>query len=155
MANYRVDGKKIYAVITKLTDKETKEVKKYLDLGFELQLEEPKKLTKEERAEKAAANKAKREKEEKENPYSKKNVEAFLKQKGNEELLKEYNARYNEQAGTNRYRKNPTTGKVEKLDDEPKVLKNGSPKKKGFANCIGWFTDKFEWDEEAKEYKAK
>lgn len=154
MANYRVDGNKVYAVITKLTDKETKEVKKYIELGFQIVAEEPKKLTKEEKKEKAAANKAEKQKKSKENPYSKENVEKFLKQKGNEELWKEYQERYNEQAGTNRFRKNEA-GVKEKIEDEPKVLKSGKPKKKGYANCIGWFTDKFEWDEEAKEYKAK
>ena len=82
MANYRVDGNKVYAVITKLTDKETKEVKKYIELGFQIVAEEPKKLTKEEKKEKAAANKAEKQKKSKENPYSKENVEKFLKQKG-------------------------------------------------------------------------
>lgn len=154
MANYRVDGNKVYAVITKLTDKETKEVKKYIELGFQIVAEEPKKLTKEEKAEKAAANKAAKAKASKENPYSKENVEKFLKQKGNEALWEEYKARYDEQAGTNRVRKNEA-GVVEKIEDTPKFLKSGKPKKKGFANCIGWFTDKFEWDAEAKEYKAK
>lgn len=145
MANYRVDGNKVYAVITKLTDKETKEVKKYIELGFQIVAEEPKKISKEEKAAKAAANKAAKAKASKENPYSKENVEKFLKQKGNEDLWEEYKKRYNEQAGTNRVGK----------EDEPKFLKSGEPKKKGFANCIGWFTDKFEWNAETKEYKAK
>lgn len=139
--NYKVVGNKVYAVIVKLNEKETKEVKKYMDLGFELVAEEPKAKTKAEKEAEAAQN-----------PYSKVNVEKFLKEKGNEEYWKEYQTRYNEQAGTNRKRKNEA-GVKEDLVDEPKFLKNGTPKKKGFANCIGWFKTNFVYDEAAKEYK--
>lgn len=136
--NYSISGNKIFAVIAKLNSKELKEVLNYKALGYELVSVEPKKETKEE---KAAAQKA--------NPYSKINVEAFLKKKGNEDLYKEYKERYNEQAGTNR------KVKGKKIADEPKFLKSGEPKVKGFANCIGWFTEKFEYNKETKEYDAK
>lgn len=140
--NYSIDGKKVYATITKLTATELKTIKKYLDLGYELVEVEAKKITKEEKAAKAA-----------ENPFSKQNVEAFLQQAGNEALYTEYQARYNEQAGTNR--KQTINGKVVALPDEPKKLKDGTPKKKGYANCIGWFRDKFDYDEAAGKYVPK
>ena len=141
--NYRIDGKKIYAAVAALSEKELKEVKNYIALGYELIAIEKKTKTKEEKEAEAAAN-----------TYSKKNIEAFLKQKGKEALWEEYSKRYNEQAGTNRKRTNPETGKIEVLPDEPKFLKSGKVKVKGFATCIGWFRVKFAWDEEAKEYKA-
>ena len=137
--NYSISGKKIYAVVAKLTEKEKREVKTYLDLGFELVPTEPKKITKEEAAEKRA-----------ENPYSSINVEAFLKEYKGGKLWEEYQKRYNEQAGTNR--KQTKNGKVKNLPDEPKFLKDGTPKKKGFANCIGWFREQFSWDENKGAY---
>ncbi|MBP3708506.1 MAG: hypothetical protein J6J36_07955 [Clostridia bacterium] len=139
--NYKVIGNEIHAVILKLTEKETKEVKKYMDLGFKLVVKEPVVKTKEEKAE-----------EQKANPYSKENVEAFLKSLDDKSYWTTYEARYNEQAGTNRMQKNKKTGKVEKIADEPKYLKSGEPKKKGFANCIGWFKENFEYDAAAKKY---
>lgn len=139
--NYKVIGNEIHAVILKLTEKETKEVKKYMDLGFKLVVKQPVVKTKEE---KAAEQKA--------NPYSKENVEAFLKGLEDKTYWETYKARYNEQAGTNRKQKDKKTGKVVALDDEPKYLKTGEPKKKGFANCIGWFKENFEYDTEAKKY---
>lgn len=140
--NYTVEAKEkvIYAVVSKLNDKETREVKKFLDLGFSIVPVEPKKLTKEE---KEAAQIA--------NPYSKINVEAFLKREGNEALFAEYQSRYNEQAGTNRTETQEDGTKVS-VPDQPKFCKNGKPLKKGFANCIGWFRAKFAWDEETKDY---
>ena len=147
--NYSINHEKkiVFAVVVKLTAKEKKEVKNYLDLGYELKAIEPKVRTKEEvKAAKEAAEKAKAA-----NPYSKQNVEAFLQRKGNEELWKEYEKRYNEQAGTNRHRKNKD-GVVEALKDEPVFLKNDEPKKKGFANCIGWFKSLYEYDAKAKTY---
>lgn len=140
--NYKVIGSEIHAVILKLTERETKEVKKYLDLGFKLVVVEPVVKSKEE---KAAEQKA--------NPYAKENVEAFLQSLTDKKYWETYQARYNEQAGTNRMQKNKKTGKVEKIADEPKFLKSGEPKLKGFANCIGWFKENFEYDAEAKEYK--
>lgn len=142
--NYRIDGKKIYAAVAALSEKELKEVKNYIALGYDMIPVEKKVKTKAEKEAEAAAN-----------PYSKVNVEAFLKQEGNEKLWKEYKARHDEQAGTNRFRKNPETKEIEQLPDEPKFLNSGKPKKKGFANCIGWFTEKFEYDPETKTYKAK
>ena len=132
--NYTIDGKKVYATVKKLSAADLKEIKNYLALGYELVDVEPKKITKEEKAAAAAAN-----------PYSKQNVEAFLKKDENKALFEEYKARYNEQAGTNRKGK----------PDEPKFLKSGKPKVKGYANCIGWFTDRFTWDEDKKTYIAK
>lgn len=143
ISHYRVDGKKIIAVIAKLTEKEKKEIKNYIDLGFELVPEQPEVKTKKEK-----------EAERSSNPYSKENVEAFLKQSGNESLLEEYNKRYNEQAGTNRKRKNKNN-QIEIIPDEPKFLKDGRIKVKGYANCIGWFTEKFTFDAETGTYKAK
>lgn len=140
--NYKVIGNEIHAVILKLTEKETKEVKKYIDLGFKLVVKQPVAKTKEE---KAAEQKA--------NPYSKENVEAFLKGLKDQKYWETYYARYNEQAGTNRKQKNKDTGVVESIADEPKYLKDGNPKLKGYANCIGWFKENFVYDEEAKEYK--
>ena len=113
-----------------------------------------KKAAKEEKAERAAANKAAKAKAEEENPYSQKNIEKFLKKEENKALYEEYKKRYDEQAGTNRTRKQKD-GTIEKIANEPKWLKNGNPKKKGFANCIGWFTDKFEYDKEKQAYIAK
>ena len=141
--NYTIDGNKIYAVITKLTKAEMAIIKKYRALDYELVEVEAKKITKEEKAAAAA-----------ENGYSKVNVEKFLKQAGNEALWKEYQERYNEQAGTNR--KQTVNGKVVAIPDKPKYLKDKkTPKKKGYANCIGWFRDKFEYDKETKQYIAK
>ena len=148
--NYEVDNDKkiVSAVVVKLTEREKKEVKNYLDLGYNLQPKEPKVRTKEEIE---AAKKAAKE-EQAANPYSKPNVEAFLQQEGNEALWEEYQQRYHEQAGTNRHRKNKN-GEVKALEDKPVFLKSGEPKEKGFANCIGWFKEYFEYDAKAKEYK--
>lgn len=140
--NYTIDGKTIYATITKLTKAEMNVIKKYLELNYELVEVEAKKITKEEKAAAAVAN-----------PYSKQNVEAFLQQAGNEALWKEYQERYNEQAGTNR--KQTKDGKVVAIPDAPKTLKDGTPKKKGYANCIGWFRDMFEYDKDTDKYVAK
>ena len=152
---YTVDNKerKIFATIAKLSPADLKEIKNYIALGYEIVDVEPPKLTKEEKAERAAANKAAKAKAEEENPFSQKNIEAFLQKDENKALYAEYQTRYNEQAGTNRSRK--INGKVERIPDEPKYLKSGKPKKKGFANCIGWFTDKFEYDKEKQAYIAK
>ena len=149
--NYTINNEEqaVYAVVVKLSAKEKKEIKNYLDLGYKLVPVAPKVRTKEEVKEaKKAAEEAKAA-----NPYSQQNVEAFLQRKGNEELWEEYKERYKEQAGTNRHRKNKD-GVVEPLPDEPKFLKSGEAKKKGFANCIGWFKAQFEYDEKAKDYKA-
>lgn len=141
--NYTINGKTIYATITKLTKSETNIIKKYLALNYELVEVEAKKITKEEKAAAAVAN-----------PYSKQNVEAFLQQAGNEALWKEYQERYNEQAGTNR--KQTIDGKVVAIPDEPKYLRDKkTPKKKGYANCIGWFRDMFEYDKDTNKYVAK
>ena len=152
--NYIIKDKKIIAKVAALKPSELRVIKKYLEMGFVLEEAKAEVLTKEQKHERAEANKAAKKKAAEENPYSKLNVEKFLKQKGNEELFKEYEARYNEQAGTNNYRKNKD-GIVEKIEDAPKFLKSGKPKKKGFANCIGWFTDKFEYNSETKTYIAK
>lgn len=143
---YTVDMKaqKVYAEIAKLSAKDLKEVKNYIALNFELVNVEPPKLTKEEKAKRAEENKARKEKEKIENPYSKINVEKFLQKEENKKLWEEYDARYNEQAGTNR------KGKEK---DEPKYLNDGSIKVKGYANCIGWFTERFTWNEDKKEYE--
>ena len=152
--HYSVNGNKVFAEVVKLTDKETKEVKKYLMLGFEL-VPITKEVTKEEEAklkEERKVEKAKEAEERKNNPYAKENVEAFLNKKGNEKLLEEYKKRYNEQAGTNRTRTNEK-GQVIAIQDEPKYKKNGEPKIKGYANCIGWFRGMYEYNEELKDYK--
>lgn len=142
MANYNIQGKTIIADIAKLTEKELKEVKNYRELGYELIAKQKEKLTKEEKEE----NRRK-------NPYSQQNVEKFLNKPENKELLKEYQNRYNEQAGTNRHKRDKKTGEMISIPDEPKYLKNGEPKKKGFATCIGWFNEKFtgEYDKEKGE----
>lgn len=139
--NYYVVGKEIFAIVSKLTEKEKKEVKNYIDLGFKLVVKEPVVKTKEQK-----------EAERKQNPYSKENVEAFLKSLEDDSLWNEYEARYKEQAGTNRKQKNKETGKIEALADEPKFLKSGEIKKKGFANCIGWFKERYTYDKETKTY---
>ena len=54
--NYKVIGSEIHAVILKLTERETKEVKKYLDLGFKLVVVEPVVKSKEEKAAEQKAN---------------------------------------------------------------------------------------------------
>ena len=152
---YTVDNKerKIFATIAKLSPADLKEIKNYIALGYEIVDVEPPKLTKEEKAERAAANKAAAAKAKEENPFSQQNIEKFLKKDENKALYAEYQARYNEQAGTNRSRK--VNGKVERIADEPKYLKSGKPKKKGFANCIGWFTDMYDFNEETNTYEAK
>lgn len=152
---YTVDMKaqKVYAQIAKLSGKDLKEVKNFIELKFELVNVEPPKLSKEEKAKKAKENKEKKEIASKENPYSKENVEKFLNKEENKKLLEEYKARYNEQAGTNRKVKK-ADGSYEELPDEPKFLNSGKPKVKGYANCIGWFTKKFKWNEETKKYEA-
>ena len=149
--NYSINNEEqaVYEVVVKLSAKEKKEIKNYLDLGYKLVPVEPKVRTKEEIEEaKKAAAEAKAA-----NPYSQQNIEKFLQNKGNEALWAEYQKRYNEQAGTNRHRKNKK-GVVEPLTDEPKFLKSGERKKKGFANCVGWFQEHFVYDAKAKEYKA-
>lgn len=150
---YTVNGKRVFANILALNERELKEVKRYLELGYELVEVEAEKLTKEQKHERAKANKAAREKEAKENPYSRINVEAFLKKPENKKYWDEYQSRYNEQAGTNRKRKDKK-GEIVELKDEPKYLKDGNPKVKGFANCIGWFTDNFTYNAETKTYDS-
>ena len=76
---YTVEGKKIFATVAKLSTKDLKSIKNYVALGYELVDVKPPKLTQEEKAARAEENKAAKEKAAKENPYSKRNVEAFLK----------------------------------------------------------------------------
>ena len=148
---YSVDNSKmvINAQIAALNAKELKEVKNYIALGYKLVEVIPKPMTKEEKAAAAAENKKKKAAEQAANPYSKDNVEAFLKKKENKEYYDEYLKRYKEQAGTNR------TVKGKAIADEPKYLKDGRIKVKGYANCIGWFTENFEYNKETKEYIKK
>lgn len=139
--NYWVSNNEVHAVVMKLTEKETKEVRKYIDLGFKLVQEQPKVKTKEEK-----------EDEKKNNPYSKVNVEKFLQSLEDKKYWEEYQKRYHEQAGTNRTQKDKATGEIKVIPDEPKVLKSGKPKEKGFANCIGWFKANFTYNKETGTY---
>lgn len=142
MANYEIQGSTIIANIAKLSAKELKEIKNYRELGYELIAKQKEKLTKE-----------KKEENRRKNPYAKQNVEKFLNRPENKELLKEYQNRYNEQAGTNRHKRDEKTGEMISIPDEPKYLKNREPKKKGYAWCIVWFKEKFEceYDEDKGE----
>ena len=151
--NYVISGKKIIAKVAALKPAEMRVIKKYLEMGFELEEAKAEVLTAEQKHERAEARKAAKQEEAEKNPYSKLNVEKFLKAKGNEELFKEYEARYNEQAGTNNRRKDKN-GVTQNLKDTPKFLIDGTPKKKGFANCIGWFKAKFTYNPETKTYEA-
>jgi hypothetical protein len=138
-ANFTIDNKKqeVRAVVAALSERELKEVKNYLALGYTLVPVERPKKTAEQKAQEAIAAAV--------NPYGRTMIEAFLKRPENAEYYAIYDRRYNEQAGTNRKGK----------DDEPVWKKDGTPKLKGFANCIGWFTDIFEYDKEKKTYKKK
>lgn len=137
--HYTVDNtsKLVKAIIADLTEKEKKEVKNYMDLGYTLIPEErPKKkqLTEEEKAK---------------NPFSEKNIQAFLKENGTKAQIDNYWKIYNEQAIDHKtgmplvYKTNSKNGK----------FKKGEPRTKGHIATIVWFKKEFPKYEE--EFKTK
>ena len=102
MTNYVVDNKKqiITVDMDRITDRQLKKAKKYIALGYELKVLE------------------------KENPkpkYTKKNIEAFLKEKGTEQERKIFN-------------------------DKQKEIKVETGREKGFINGLQWFKAEKEKD---------
>lgn len=105
MANYVVDNKKqiITVDMDRITEKQLKQVKKYIALGYELKVLE---------------------KEQPKPKYTKKNIDAFLKEKGSEEDRKIFKAKQEE-------------------------IKAETGNKKGFINALQWFRA-----EKEKEFEA-
>lgn len=130
--HYTIDNenKIVRAIIVDLTEKEKKEIRNYLDLGYTLsEVEKPKK------------QKATEEEKEK-NPFSEKNIQAFLKDNATKQQQEAYWELYNEQA------KDKATGKpaVYKTDSKKgsaKVFKKGDPKPKGHIATLQWFKQTF------------
>ena len=102
MANYTVDNKKqiITVDMDRITDRQLKQAKKFIALGYELKVLE---------------------KEKPKPKYTKENIEAFLKEKGNEEDIK-------------------------KFKDKQEEIKEATGNKKGFVNALHWFKAEKEKD---------
>ncbi|MDY5059107.1 MAG: hypothetical protein SPF04_06560 [Bacilli bacterium] len=100
MANYIVDNKKkiITVDMGRITDKQLKQAKKFIALGYELKVLE---------------------KEKPKPKYTKKNIEAFLEEKGTEEERKIFK-------------------------DKQKEIKEETGNEKGFINGLQWFKAKKE-----------
>ena len=125
--HFEVDNsaKKVYAIVASLTEKETKEVKTLLDLGFQLVIQEKeakKKLSKEE---KEAL------------PFGEKKIQAFLKDKP--EMYKIYMEKYNAPAIDSK------TGDVKryKTDSKTGKYKKGDVMKRGHIATLHWFKEQF------------
>lgn len=105
MANYVVDNKKQIIIVDmdRITEKQLKQAKKYIALGYELKVME---------------------KEKTEPKYTKKNIEAFLKEKGSAEDKKIFK-------------------------DKQEEIKVSTGKKKGFINALKWFKAEKEEEFEA------
>lgn len=109
MANYTVDNKKqiITVDMDRITDRQLKQAKKFIALGYELKVLE---------------------KEKPKPKYTKENIEAFLKEKGNEEDIK-------------------------KFKDKQEEIKEATGNKKGFVNALHWF--KAEKEKEFEDWLSK
>ena len=130
--HYVVDdtNKIIRAVIVDLTEKEKKEIKNYLDLGYTLvAVEKPKKErpTEEEQAK---------------NPFSEKNIQAFLKEKATKEQQDEYWKLYKEQANDKKTGL-PAVYKTDSKPNSKNKFKKGEPKPKGHIATLQWFKTTF------------
>ena len=135
------DNKLVKAIVIDLTEKEKKEVKNYIDLGYNLVPQErPKRiiLDKEEREKR---NKQKEE-EKKKNKFSEMNVQAFLKQKATQEQQKEYWKLYNEQAKDKKTGL-PAVYKTDSKENSTTQFKKGDPKPKGHIATLQWFKTTF------------
>ena len=130
--HYTIDNanKIVKAIIVDLTEREKKEIKNYIDLGYILSAEEkPKKIkpTAEEQAK---------------NPFSEKNIQAFLKENGTKAQQEKYWEIYNEQA----IDKKTGLPAVYKTDSKPtstKKFKKGDAKPKGHIATLQWFKNTF------------
>ena len=141
--HYTVDNKNkiVRAYIARLTEKEKKEIKNYLDLGYTLIAEEEpvkRTLTKEEREE----EQKQKEKEQKENPFSEINIQKFLKEKATQEQQKNYWELYNEQAKDKKTNL-PAVYKTDSKKNSKKQFKAGDPKPKGHIATLQWFKTEF------------
>lgn len=105
MANYTVDNKKQIITIDmdRITDRQLKQAKKFIALGYELKVLE---------------------KEKPKPKYTKKNIEAFLKEKGTEQDRNTFK-------------------------DKQKEIKVETGREKGFVNALHWFRA-----EKEKEFEA-
>lgn len=124
------DNRLVKAIVVDLTEKEKKEVKNYIDLGYTLYAEDrpkKKKLTDEEKAK---------------NPFSEKNIQAFLKQNGTQEQQKEYWRLYKEQA-TDKKTGLPAVYKTDSKKNSATQFKKGDPKPKGHIATLQWFKNEF------------
>lgn len=119
--------KQVLAVVEKLTDAETKAVKKYLDLGYVLVAQEqPKK-------------KKATEEEQKANPKSEINIQKYLKANATAEQQKKYWDLYNRQA-KDKETKQPV---FYKTDSKNGKFKKGDPKPVGHIGTLRWFKETF------------
>ena len=130
--HYTIDNtnKLVNAVVVDLTERDKKEIKNYIDLGYTLVPQDrPKKpkLTKEQETEKRKAN-----------PFSEINIQAFLKENGTKAQQDKYWEIYKEQARDSKT-KMPLVYKTSK---EGKFTE-GEPRTKGHIATIGWFKKEF------------
>lgn len=122
---YEVDSKNkiIRAVIPKLSEKDKKAVKNYIDLGFELiEIEEPKK----------EANPA----------FKEEAVQKFLQEKGTKEQQEQYWKLYND------FQKDSKTGDYiyytkNSKEGSKKPYKKGDKKVRGHIATLHWFKKTF------------
>lgn len=137
-AHYEVDATNriIRAIVARLTDKELKEIKNYVTLGFQLvpvEEEKKKRATEEEKAN---------------NPFSEMNVRKFLEEKGTKAQQKKYNELYNEQATDKKtglpavYKNDSPANKKQGLEKGAK-FKKGDKKPKGHIATLAWFKTEF------------
>ena len=128
--HYEVNNatKKIIVDMEKVTEKELKIVKNYLELGYEsVEVEKPK-------------TKKATEEEKKANPFSEQNIQKFLKANGTADQNKTYWDLYNKQA-KDKETKQPV---FYKTDSKPAgKFKKGDPKPVGHIGTLRWFKAEF------------
>lgn len=134
--HYEIDNNRrlVKAIIVSLTEREKKEIKNYIDLGYNLvplEKEKKPKLTEEEK-----------QKQKKENPFSEQNIQAFLKKNASEEQQKEYWKLYNTQ-GKDSKTGLPLVYKTDSKENSRVKFKKGDPRPKGHIATLQWFKKTF------------
>lgn len=128
--HYEVDNINhiVKAVVVKLSEKELKEIKNYVALGYTLvNIEPPKK-------------KKVTEEDKKNNPFSEQNVKKYLEEHGTEKQKADYYKIYNTQAKDKKTNM-PAVYKTNSKDQQK--FKAGDPKPKGHIATLQWFKNEF------------
>lgn len=140
--HYTIDNdyKQVKAIVADITEREKKEIKNYIDLGYTLiPQDRPKK-------------KKQTEEEKKANPFSQKNIQNYLENNATKEQQKQYWNIYNEQA-IDKKTQQPAVYKTDSKEEKDKAgniiyekgqkFKKGDPKPKGHIATLQWFKIEF------------